>query len=346
MPCLMKKALFILLFFLSSIVYTNPIFYSYLISEIYFDESGDWILEIGIDEPMNFEFWDSLYLETNSGIALITLFDTATFTPITNENLSNDLAINKDNDRIVLHTNFIDYLNDTVLLGEAEGSYLKNIEYGQSIARQYIYPNLGFYKTNSPTIGYPNSIMEGTLGFIHGYVFDHTGMPIINLTFEIAEGYWYAWYFSTDDNGYYQAPIVSRSYYNDALLIPDGSSYGTYDLLPIDPVHFEINENDTLNINFTQTITSIAQQPKQTMLLSNYPNPAREYTYFIFDYEATGVEQVKLKIMDTQGREVETLWLNESPFLWQTGHLQPGTYIYQLYVENEMVGSNKLILVR
>lgn len=342
----MKKALFILLFFLSTIVYTNPIFYSYLISEIYFDESGDWILEIGIDEPMNFEFWDSLYLETNSGIALITLFDTATFTPITNENLSNDLAINKDNDRIVLHTNFIDYLNDTVLLGEAEDSYLKNIEYGQSIARQYIYPNLGFYKTNSPTIGYPNSIMEGTLGFIHGYVFDHTGMPIINLTFEIAEGYWYAWYFRTDDNGYYQAPILSRSYYNDVLLIPDGSLYGTYDLLPINPVHFEINENDTLNINFTQLLTSIPLHQKESILLSNYPNPASDFTYFIYDAELAPNKEIRLEIINIQGRKVDEIMLKESPFLWQTGQLQPGTYVYQLYVENELLGSNKLILVR
>ncbi len=340
----MKKVFFILLFFLGSVALPNPIIFSFLISEIYFDESGDWILEIGIEDMYSFELGDSIYLETNSGIALVTLFDTAMFTPITNENLSNELDINKDNDRVVLHTNFIEYLSDTVLLGEAEGSYLHNIEYGQSVARQFVLPHLSFYKTNVPSIGYFNTL-EGALGFIYGYVYDHTGTPVSNLTFEIAEGYWYAWYFSTDANGYYQAPIASRSYWNDALLIP-GEYFGTYDLLPIDPVSFEINENDTLNINFTQTLTSITEQPENNTLLSNYPNPASGFTYFIFDSENVDRRNIQLKILDLQGREVDALLPDKSPFLWQSGHLPPGTYIYQLYVENEVVGSNKLILVK
>jgi hypothetical protein len=342
----MKRLLLTLMLSLCSLAFANPIIYSFLISEIYFDESGNWVIEIWLENNQNFEFYDLRYLESNSGIAEFTHFDTTEYTTITNLNLSNDLIINKDNDWIVLHINTNSkYQNDTVLLGEAEGSYLKNIEYGQSVAKlcapwhpSFFY----FYKTNLPSIGHPNSLEEGTLGYIYGYVYDHTGTPVSNFTFEIVEGY--SGVISTDATGYYQTQITSRSYLMDALLTPLDQGY--YETTPIDPVSFEINENDTLNINFTQTLTTLEQHRKKSILLSNYPNPATDFTYFVFDADIIGNKAAMLKILDMQGREVDAFLLNESPFLRQTGHLPKGNYMYQLYLDNELLGTNKLILVK
>ena len=249
----MKKIFFLLTFF-PVIVHANPIWLGVTISEIYFDESGGWTFEIDNVDISSVEFIDSLILECNSGLAKIVEFDTTDYIVIRNENLNNNISFNKENDCIKLYSYaFGDFVIDSICIGEIAGSYIKNIENGQSISR--LYGNGPFYKDNTPTIGLDNDL-DGSKGKIYGYFYNKDGAPIKNKYFFINEGYCtsilqeqgYAGNITIDETGFYCAEITSRSYSISERDIYESSS--EYELMQFQPVKFELNENDSIQINF------------------------------------------------------------------------------------------------
>ncbi|MCF8359057.1 MAG: T9SS type A sorting domain-containing protein [Prolixibacteraceae bacterium] len=248
------KKLFFLLAFIPAIVNANPIWLGVNISEIYFDESGEWTLEIDNVNITSVEFIDSLFIECNSGLAKIIEFDTTDYIVITKENLNNIISFNKEEDCIKLYSYaFGEYVIDSVCVGEITGSYVKNIENGQSISR--LYGNGHFYKDNTPTIGSENDL-DGSTGKIYGYFYDTDGAPVKNKYFFINEGYCtpilqeqgYAGNIKINETGFYCAEITSRSYSISEREIYESST--NYELMQFQPVNFELNENDSIPVNF------------------------------------------------------------------------------------------------
>ncbi|MBN1925042.1 MAG: T9SS type A sorting domain-containing protein [Prolixibacteraceae bacterium] len=248
------KKIFFLLTFIPAIVNANPIWLGVNISEIYFDESGGWTLEIDNVNITSVEFIDSIIIECNSGLAKILEFDTTEYVVITNENLNNFISFNKEHDCIKLYSYaFGDFVIDSICIGEVAGSYLKNIESGQSISR--LYGNGSFYKDNTPTIGLANDL-DGSKGKIFGYFYNTDGAPIKNKYFFINEGnctpilqeQGYAGNIVIDETGFYCAEITSRNYTISEREIYESST--NYELMQFQIIKFELNENDSININF------------------------------------------------------------------------------------------------
>jgi predicted nuclease of predicted toxin-antitoxin system len=348
----MKKIILIILTLAPFILKANPVWEGASISEIYFDESGNWTLEIDNYNMGSVEWLDSLKLETNSGIATITNFDTTDYIVINNSNLSDSISINKNSDFITLYSySAAQYKVDTIAIGSLPNSYLEDIENGQSIARLWGYGP--FYKDNSPTIGAKNDL-EGTKGKIYGYFYDTNGEKIKNKYFFINEGYCttilqeqgYDGNITIDNNGFYVAEITSRSYSINKREIYESSS--NYDTLSFQEVNFELNENDSIRVDFKQLSTNIDKLNKDNILLTNYPNPASGYTYFIFDskYHKHSHFNILISLYSINGEKIDSFYPNSSKHRYDCSHLNQGTYVYTLSFKGKILTSSKLQVVK
>ena len=122
------KKLMLLMIIIPVIVNANPIWLGVNISEICFNKSGEWTLEIDNGSISSLEYLDSLVLKCNSGRAKIIEFDTTNYIVITNVNLNKAISFNKNADCIKLYSYFHgEFMIDSVCMGEITGSYLKNI---------------------------------------------------------------------------------------------------------------------------------------------------------------------------------------------------------------------------
>lgn len=344
------KKLFFLLAFIPVIVSANPIWLGVNISEIYFNESGQWALEIDNANITSIQYLDSLVLECNAGSAKIAAFDTTDYIVVKSDNLTQKLSFNKSADCIKLYSYlFGAYKVDSIRIGDIPGSYLKNIKNGQSISRFDSYGP--FYKDNSPTIGMANDL-EGSKGKIYGYFKDAKGAPIANKYFFINEGnctpilqeQGFAGNIKIDENGFYCAEITSRSYSISKRVIYEAST--NYKSMEFQSVNFELNENDSTNVNFIQILTSIHSNRQDNVLLSSYPNPATDFIYFITSITNKLNTPLKITVYNTVGKIIDSFILQSQQYQWKCNSLPQGTYIYTLSSENRIISANKFQIVK
>ncbi len=346
----MKKLILISLILFPFLVYANPIWLGVSISEVYFSNSGEWTIEIDNVNMSSVSYLDSLVIECNSGFSTITTFDTTDFIVITNENLKNPITINKNDDCIKLFSySYGTFKIDSICIGENDDSYLKNIELGQSVARLYGYGP--FYKDNSPTIGYQNDL-EGSKGKIYGYFYDTNGETIANKYFFIDEGYattilqeqGFAGNIMIDENGFYCAEISSRSYSIKERLIYVSST--EHEMMQFQPINFDLNENDSINIDFNKIITSTKRLNINKVLLSNFPNPASDHTYFIFDLNGFKASSLLITIYNLNGKIIDSFIPDTSQYYWNCSNLPRGTYLCTLSTKNQTIGVNKFQIAK
>ena len=348
----MKKILFILLF-IPILLNANPTWLGFNISEIYFDESGQWQLEIDNEYVHLWEYLDSLVIESNSGRSSVRNIDTTRYIIIKNENLSKPITINKNGDCIKLYTCIgSEFKTDSICIGEMPGSYLKNIKDGQSIARYYNSSLDPFYKDNSPTIGSKNDF-EGSIGKIYGHFYDTVGELIKNKYFFINEGYCTEILLGQGDSGgairinedgFYCAEITSRGYSINETSIYSKST--SNELMKFKPIEFDLNVGDSLNIDFKSILTSTKTIKQSNILLSNYPNPAKDYTYFLFSSSETNLSSYKIEVYSLNGELIGSFTPNATEYLWDCSNLPQGTYIYILSQANKLLGRNKFQIVK
>lgn len=334
----MKRLIF-LLTFLPTVLIANPLVPGVSISEIFFNETGEWVLEIYNVENW-VEYLDSLVLKCNSGEAKIVAFITADYIVVTNDNLSKAISFNKSADCIKLYSYMYDeYVVDSVCIGDITGSYLKNISNGQSVSRLYGYGP--FYKDNSPTIGYANDL-NGSLGKIYGYFYEADETPIENKYFFINEGY--SGNIEIDENGFYCAEITSRSYLINQRKIYESST--NHVMMDFENVSFELNEHDSININFKRTLTSTNTLNKDDILLSSYPNPATNSLYFITSIENQSNSPLTISVYSIDGQLIDSFMLTSEQHRWNCSNLSRGTYIYTLSQANKILGTNKFQVIK
>jgi hypothetical protein len=346
----MRKILLAILIFIPVLMEANPIWLGVSISEIYFNESGEWTIEIDNKYITSVEYLDSIIIESNSGNATIEYFDTTDFIVITNSNLSNPISISKNCDLIKLYSfSHGEYKIDLIAIGDYSGSYLHNINNGQSIARLDGYGP--FFKDNSPTIGFENDL-DGAKGKIFGHFYDLNSELIKDKYFFINEGYCtpilqeqgYAGNIEINSEGLYCAEITSRSYSISEREIYESST--NYEVMQFQPVNFELNENDSINIDFHRILTSIKEVNKGKILLSNYPNPAKDYTYFIFDLNEMKATSLLITVYNIDGQKIDSFIPNSSEYKWSCSELVSGTYIYNLSINDKVIDAKRLQIVR
>ncbi len=121
------------------------------------------------------------------------------------------------------------------------------------------------------------------------------------------------------------------------------------------PPHRGYDYVKQLTTNAPGVVTSVNEGflgigvPKAFILEQNYPNPFNPSTEI--QYQVSTTDVVKLKVFDTQGREVATLVDKEHTpgtykVSWDAKGLASGTYFYGLEVGNQLVSTKKALLVK
>lgn len=176
------------------------------ISELYFDENGDWTIEL------YFEYFAVNY---DTGYVMITSTDTATFKKfpdstniilITNADLSKPLFIDKSGDKIWFENpeNDIELrLTPICKYGDFPGAEVDALFTSQSL----VTVSYKYVKDTSSSLGY---IRDPAKGVLQGFVYDSLGIPLpyirINTNGISARTIW------TDENGFFSDTLYAKNY--------------------------------------------------------------------------------------------------------------------------------------
>jgi hypothetical protein len=78
-----------------------------------------------------------------------------------------------------------------------------------------------------------------------------------------------------------------------------------------------------------------------------FPNPAKEYTSFIWDLGNFG-GQAQLSITDQNGRSLLTRQLAgaQGQWIWETGSVPSGSYIYRVTANGLQIESGKIVITK
>lgn len=348
----MKRFLVLLLCMatLQAVANPLPVPPSAMISELYFDSNGKWMIEIEL-----FGARDTIRLLTDAGTSYYVIKGDPYeehFLVLTSDSLSNPLVINKQNDRIkVLSRSMFDlegFEYDSLLVGNRFGSQIDSIPPGCSINKSWWINNICLDR--SPTIGFQND-EDGTTGSIYGHFYkmdpyvvqyDSTYFYFIDQVF-MSTDLWTVG-IPINKNCDFSAKVKARKYELDKLLI---FTYSTNDVYQLDFVkqYFSVYPGDSIRVDFTLE-TALKTAARRTPLFSNFPNPANEQTTFVFDMPINASDKVTIKLYTMEGALLKT-WKPVSGMLnVDCKEMKPGTYICTMESAGILRASTKLLIVR
>jgi len=333
------------------------------ISEIRFDENGDWIIELGFMEYLQEEF-DSIFIQTSAGTAKVlslelldgwgptSLYDSIAL--ITNANLDNSLTMDESGDfvRTYAYSMWSAVGIEYISFGDYTGSFLDSPVNGKSIQYVYYSQSAGstgsFSMSNIHTIGLPNDT-TGSLCWFSGDIYNPYGQPM--------SGGWFPFelmntivHINTDGSSLVR--IFSRSYFVDTIMIRTGEWPYVKTQYVIDPTVYKTYPDSSVYYEIhTDSIAVNINAEKDFFKKINFiqaPNPFKKGTKFYFNIPPTlYYNNGEITISDLQGKLIETLTINNAP----DGHInwfpkndvQAGTYVAVLYLDNLRVKNLKLV---
>jgi hypothetical protein len=360
----MKKFLFVLIFAL--IVkggFGNPIIVFYpdvRISELYFNEYGQWQLEISVSIPQEFNLnqaIDSLWLESNAGEVGIKPFPINSYEfliVIDQDGVFEPLQIDAGEDHlqlqayVMMHDEYGNWWYDFTYSDLYIGWSYTNIQTllpGQSIC---LHPNDFYYKDNSPTLGFPNDTSDA-YGFLKGRLFD-MNLNVVTKGDFIIEDRIDNFIFDTV-SGYFIEKVFAKNWSYGHVIHSYGGGY--YEI-SIDVIHINMEVDSTViqDIYLLDTIVGLPETIREIsgITIIPAPNPCRDETSFFINipddinytsgmvtlYENSGK---KLRSTTFSGQRSFTMQLN-------TQGLPQGVYIYSLSLDDRSVKSGQLLVVR
>lgn len=359
----MKKS--ILLICIICLTYTrseaNIVIERAIINEVYVDSSGAWTLEL-IFFNSTFHWFDSLVMQTNSGMATITSFDTIitldpqagstlfdTLVLIRAENLSSALSINLQNDlvKIISYGGLAPGFYDELGLGAHPASLLTCMQEGESAVLADWYPHSSFCISLNPSLGSMNDPFSAR-ALVSGTFYDSQGNPFPEGLLRLGG----ANPFSGPElvigpGGQFSGYLPARSYGTSAYFLVPPSWY-VY-ILAIQPmgICFRPDSSYSVDIISTTPYTGIQEEPKlKHSLLTVLPNPFTDEITFVIKSDDEGEGALFLRVTDLRGTEVyrSTIHPGERLLRWAAGgSLAPGTYVYSLEANGVLLSQGKII---
>lgn len=322
------------------IINANPIVLPTIeISELYFDESDNWKLELGY-YGVNQEGFpiDSVFLySTTDTIKLPTyefLQSTGVFV-ITADSLDFEFIINRYADTIKVVTYVIGELfEDSLIFGNIAGASINYPRQGQSISKYWMY----YTKDNSPTIGMLNDT-TGMCGTVKGVIYDKYSESVNSRTFGLDN------YFETSENGEYSARVYSKPstfsliYYKTGQYSTQSISITeiSYIMEPDSVIEMDIYLLDILTTGINNV--NIANTP-----ISVYPNPISKGGELKINIDLPIItSDVYIEIIDLNGKLINKKKINKN----SSSIIAPnksGFYIVRTLLDSEMISSNRIIV--
>lgn len=338
------KRLILLLFGFTFLLMANPVALYPGFSEIQVKELDSWFIEV-YNWDNYFTLDDSLVLETKSEQSQIISMSTINNDTINGQylfvieqqDLQTPLQIDRNNDFLKLYKNGT--LIDSVKIGIYEGSVLHNIDTSQSIIRSET--AYEYCKDSSPSKGYLDNSNEGAV--IYGHFYDKDGLILSNCTVKFYPGR-VMWGEYIDENGLYKAHFSPRyhSFYSFYIRHDNGANK-TWSFTP---VNIDLEPQDSVEVNFYSTMTSIKPVIQSPIMLNNYPQPATDYSWFVIGNTDIAASSMQMNVYDLNGRKVDSFVPTSYQVRYDCSHLAQGTYIMSLQQNKRVLAAKKLHIMK
>lgn len=323
------------------------------ISELFFDESNHWYLELSLPYFYAFEDLriDSVSIKTNDNISTMIIDTSQQLTGIiviTQDSLISDLAINNLGDVLSVKVYFYNrsFIDDTtsriavLRFGNVSDSYIDNIRDGQSIVSMCRPLDFGcrqvFSKDNSPTIGNYNDT-AGVCGYLYGKVYNLNGVIVADSVFTLDNE------FSTDISGNYKAAIFSGNYSEKYIYWGEWNSnfseFSAFNSMIEPEVHypFDIYLLDSVFVGIPKPENNLESSFKL------YPNPTVNNITIEGNISTNSI----ISIYDIVGKKIYSERIAEDKSII---HIElnrifvPGIYILSIVEKNKQVFNQQIVI--
>jgi hypothetical protein len=329
----------IFLIVVGSGIYANPIPLPTIeISELYFDDSGNWKLELGYYDVDQNEFTlDSIFLYSSSGTVKLPAYEYTGSTGvlvITKDSLDTDFIIKRyaDTIKVVSYSMEMPY-EDMLIFGNIPGAQISYPRQGQSISKYYFYIS----KDKSPTIGVPNDSL-GMCGTLKGVVYDQYSDPVQSRILVLDNN------FKTTENGEYRARVYSKpSYFN---VIWYRISEYNYHSIPIDQISYVMEPDSTVELDLYLLDSLIAgtRDPEDEIPVRIFPNPVsvNEKLTVITDLPVM-TSDVWIEMIDIQGKLIRKERIQGRSTLVPLPAAE-GMFIVSVRLDNQVIYSGRILV--
>ena len=342
----MKKIYFIILIFsLGFKSLANPLPSPIVeISELYFDESGNWKLELSYDYfYSDLTNIDSLIIYSSTDTAKLTSIKTPVYKGVfvvTNDSLNKDFEINRFGDDILIKSYMLYDVwgsEDELIFGEKEGAVINYPKSGQSITRY----NYFFVKDNSPTIGEFNDD-TGITGTLKGIIYDVYSSPVSNRQFYID----YDFKFSTNENGEFSTNIYAKPYSIQRILCK--SDEINYKWASITPIAYNL-EPDSAVVRDIYLQDQLAHTDDHFIYANNpvkiWPNPVKQGQKLHIQIDLpVKTADVYTGLYDVNGKLIKKEKITEEES-WQDMPNESGIYILKVWLDDAEISNSKIVVV-
>jgi len=370
----MKRRILLIFLFLSfqSIQWSNPIDNTplTLISELVFDNNGDWTMELGFAFGGYWkEATDSIVIKVAGKEAKIniTYASRIYLAVINSDSLTAPLSINRQGDTVRIFT-YSNVNEDRrireyhLIFGDCAGSVV-----GKPVDGYSIY-NVGLYcLTKNSSLGIANTSV-GLNGIMQGHIYDVNGNLIVKLQPFGVIGHLYFELetpITIDSLGTYTTKIYNMIYKPGHLYIYATDFPGWQAEFEIDSFELKDIQPDTLVIqdihlkgecSYCQVLSAIEENVSSTIdefRLINYPNPFNSSTNFFINIPSfVKGKQMNINIYDINGRLVRNIPVMKSTTLNWDGKdedgiaMSSGIYLYNLNIDCQLMKSGSMILLK
>ena len=337
----MKKIwILFLLFTIGLSINANPIALPTIeISELYFDESDNWKLELGYFyiNPEGYTF-DSLFISSSEDTAKLAdylLIGEMGQLVLTPDSLTTNFRINRlgDTIKVISYTHGMQF-EDNLIFGNLSGSSINYPRPGQSISKY----GRCYTKDNSPTIGLPNDTL-GIYGTVKGVIYDLYSEPVKNREFRLDN------YFETSENGEYSTRVYSK---------PSTWSYLDYKTLPYATTSVSITEISytmepdsvvEMDIYLLNTLANgIHEINMANTPISVYPNPIIKNGELKINIDLPIItSDIYIEISDLNGRIIKKKKINQNQSTITAPNIS-GFYIVRTMLDSEIISSNRILV--
>jgi hypothetical protein len=338
----MKKFIFlIILVSIGLSVYANPIAGSIIkISELYFDDSDNWKLELGyLGVSQNRIAFDSIFLYSTSDTVKLPIYkfiESRGVFVLTKDSLGSDFIIKRYADKIKVVFYITGYNNaNELIFGNIPGSSINYPRKGQSLSLiDWSY----FVKDNSPTIGLFNDTL-GMCGTMKGIVYDKYLKPVQHRKFCLDFD------FETSEKGEYVARVYSKPSQFKQINYEYGQSSNKS--ISIKEMKYVMEPDSIIEMNIyllDSIISGIDESNYDKSPVQIYPNQASTNSCLnvIVDLPVI-TSNIWFEMVDINGKLIKKEKIRQKNNLIDAPSHE-GIYLLNVSLDSQVISSKKIVI--